>query len=245
MSRIENRVGIAPIETVEKYHFTTEEVCTFLQNKLNVFTTAARKDGRDDEDVKITLSSVKFSKKFVPFLIILPDNSLKSNRRDARDGKGNKEGIFSIFRNEESESSGRLSQSVWAALMPYTYNKQERNQFRDSAQLRNVLQLSVADSRDVANLCPPKCKNLDKNNEVCIFLIDPIKVFSDMVAAKDGSDRTKDNKPKYYIEIENETTKISATSYRYTVTKSPKKMKRQGVTGTDIMKLVRGSMNRD
>ncbi len=242
MSRIENRVGIAPIETVEKYHFTTEEVCTFLQNKLNVFTTAVRKEGRDDEDVKITLSSVKFSKKFVPFLAILPENALNNNRRNAKDGK---DGIFSIFRNEDSESSGRLKQSVWAALMPYTYNKRERNQFRDSAQLRNVLQLSVADSRDVANLCPPKCKNLDKSNEVCIFLIDPIKVFSDMVAAKDGSDRTKDHKPKYYIEIENETTKISVTSYRYTVTKSPKKMKRQGYSGTDIMKLVRGSMNKD
>ena len=69
MSDVKNRAGIRPAETVKKYSVTTDDVATFLQNKINVFTTNERNNGKKVEDIKINLISISFSKKYVPFLV--------------------------------------------------------------------------------------------------------------------------------------------------------------------------------
>lgn len=229
----ENRIGLVPVETVEKYEITTTQAAEHLQKRLNTLTSAARKNGVDIEDIQVTLVSVAFSKKFVPFMLILPEEAIHERR------KNDKEEIMGIFMNEETRDASKIEDCVWAGIKPYLYTKGDKKSFYDSSNLRKTLGLTSADVNTITKTCSPRIIKTDDRTKHVVCLIDPIRLFSDII--KRSGETDKNGIPKYLTNIK-EVKSINHETYKYFVTKEPKKHKKG--TSPDIIKIVRTSMTK-
>lgn len=235
MANIENRAGIAPVETVEKYELTTAQVSDFLQKRINTFTTVARNNGEEIEDIHVNVVSCEFSKKFVPFAIVLPEEAIAQKQN----GNGEKQ-IMRIFQSEENNELSRLVKPVWGAITAYLYTKNDKKSFIDSGNLKKTLNLTSGAASKVAGLCSPRIIRVDKERRYIICLVDPIRLFSDMV--RNGkTEVNKDNIPKYMVNIE-KVVKVGNGNFKYIITKEPKK-RSDGGAGLDILKIVADSVN--
>lgn len=235
MANIENRAGIVPVETVKKYEINTSQVGEYLQTRINGFTSAARKNGIEMEDIPINVITMEFSKKFTPFIVILPEEAIAQ-----RSGKDEKEGIMSIFQNEDNGELSKLEKPVWSAIASYLYTKNDKKCFTDSGNLRKTLGLTTGDANKIASYCSPKIIKVEKDRRHVVCLIDPIRVFSDMIRAE--NETTKDGAPKYMTMIE-KSVKLSHGNFKYYITKEPKKRSGNGGAGPDIIRFVRESMS--
>ena len=228
-----SRTGITPVETVEKYEITTAHVAEYLQKRLNTFTTAARNNGVSIEDIPVNVVSIEFTKKFVPFAVILPEEAI------AQRSGGDKDGISAIFQSEDNNDLQKLEKPVWSAIMAYLYTKQDKKAFTDSGNLKKTLGLTTGIANKIAGLCSPRIIKTDKEHRHVVCLIDPIRLFSDMI--KNQGETNKEGAPKYFTIID-KTVRLSHENYKYMVTKDPKKHNNEAV-GPDILKIVRESMS--
>jgi len=229
MSNNGNRAGLQPVETVEKFEIATSQVADFLQKRLNTFTSTARKNGIDIPDVQISLVSIDWTKKFVPMMIVLPEEAIKSRG-------ANGQGIYDIFKDESNDNVSKIEKPIWDALLSFIYTKDDKKAFLNSGLLKKNLSLTSRMASEIAGLCSPKImKSNDSSRKSVVFLIDPIKVISDMI--KTGNDDvTKQGVPRYFTVIE-KVERISHENYKYFVTKEPKKQKKDNVS--DILRIVK------
>lgn len=235
MSNNENRTGIVPVETVEKYEITTTQVNEYLQKRLNTFTTVARNNGFECEDIHVNVVSFEFSKKFAPFAIVLPEEAI------AEKSGGKEEGIMKIFQNEDNAELSRMTKPVWSAIASYLYTKNDKKSFVDSGNLKKTLALTSGMASQIAGLCSPRIIRVDRDHKHITCLIDPIRIFSDMIR-KDKNEVNKDGAPKYMVFID-KAVKVGNGNYKYYITKEPKKRNGGNGAGLDILKIVRDSMN--
>lgn len=235
MANNENRTGIVPVETVEKYEITTQQVNEYLQKRMNTFTTTARNNGEEIEDIHVNVVSFEFSKKFAPFAIVLPDDAIAE-----RKNKGKDEGIMQIFQSEENNNLQKLSKPVWGAIASYLYTKNDKKSFVDSGNLKKTLGLTSGMANQIAGLCSPRIIKVDREHRHITCLLDPIRIFSDMVR-KGSNEVNKDGAPKYMVMID-KVEKIGSGNYKYTISKEPKKRNHGGNSGIDILRIVRESV---
>jgi hypothetical protein len=232
-----NRIGYSPIETVETYKFTTNDVRDFLQQRINMMINAARQKGSNCEDVQITLISMPYSKKFAPFVAVLPEEAIKKRTSESGDH------VMKVFQNDENRELANLQEPVWDAVSSFVYVKGDKKAFLNSSDYKAKLGISTTAAREIAGLCSPKMMRIgDHNSKTVVFLIDPIRVFSTMVKKNQSEINPKTHAPAYVVEAEYE--KIDRDNCSYRVMKKPRERKRNEGVNDKLSKILRGSLNR-
>lgn len=208
---IKTRAGVVPADDKIPFDITTKMVEQFLQeDKIDKLVALMRKNGKNHGDVKVRLISAKCSKKFIPFLILLPTSIIKGS------GKNRNEYEPSIFDPEDEDNSVKLEEEFYKLLKCYCFTRDEVEAFF-TATWRNELGISLKVAHSLKNSSKPKVQkfNNGKTKFVACF-IDPYKVFKDMLTDMNNPDK------RFDIEI-SETHRLSNSDYKYKVSRSDKK----------------------
>lgn len=200
---LKTKSGAVPVQTEVPFSFSTDDVQSYLQKKFNNVTDVMKKNGINQGDVNILVTTLRCSKKFMPFLLVLPLNTLegKQNRHDNE---------LDIFNPDSSERSEKLKQPFYNLVGAYTYNKKDGDAFF-SPEWRRALGISVKISHMLKSTRTPKIQKVNKGkNQYVVVLIDPIRIFHDML------ENVEDATEKFKVQIDH-VEQIKAGNYRYEI----------------------------
>lgn len=199
------RSGLRPANTEVPYIITTEDAERYLQKKVDAIVAVmnSNADGNNrQEPVQITLMSLKCSKKFHPFFLMLPTNTLV--------GKGKNKEELQIFNPEESEGQTRIKPLLYKLVKSFRYEKRDESVWFNS-QWRSVLGIRHQTVQILKDHRLLKIQRFNKGkNSYVTCVIDPIRLFHDML-----EDPTNDDE-RFRVYI-NKTTPIRAGHAEYEV----------------------------
>ena len=226
------RAGIQPSEQELPFSITTSDVETYLQRKLNVVVNGMRQNGiytGDDIDVKVI--TVEMGSKFIPFTVVLPMNVLKNTNKKKRP-----KDELSIFNPKEADETLNMHDQIMKLFSSYTFDKADGEAFF-SSDWRRARGVSTTTSAVLKRNRLPQIQKLNNGNmERVTFLIDPIRVFHDMLIMDN-------NNTDFKIEIE-KWQKIRSGEFRYDMKRviNKKKGKKGGNDFADELtrKMMRG-----
>lgn len=179
---LKTRSGLVPVENELPFNITTTDAEEFLQGKIDQMIAAINKNGGHQDDVKIMLFSSKCSRKFVPFMILLPTLVLKGKDKKKRDSSE-----LTIFNPENTEKQAILKNEFYVLLQCFMYDKNDEKSFFSNTA-RSSLGITLKTSHTLKANRIPKVQKLNKGNtEYVTCLIDPIRLFHDMLT--DVNDR--------------------------------------------------------
>lgn len=168
------RGGIEPSKDKEIYPITTDMARNYLQNKFSLICQGCRERGVHIDDINIILYSQKIGKTFIPFLLILPEEVLERGKND--------ENIPWCFRTDTEDAGVRLFQPFFELLKPYTYSKEDRNAFFHSRDWKQARQIEGRKRNALLKYATPKIEILGDAGRKVVVLIDPIRLFHDMLS---------------------------------------------------------------
>ena len=202
---LETRAGLTPNERELPYSITTSDVESYLQKKVSVVTN---RDGGGDVNVRVYTTEA--GKAFLPFVVILPLDVLENN------GKKIKKDMPTIFNTREESGVASMKSSFYKLFAPYVYTKDDESAFF-SDDWRRARHVNRETSPVLKSLRTPKVTSMENGNiQVVSFMIDPLRVFHDMLQMEDG--RT------FRVDIQG-WQKIQTGEYRYDVTRCVNKGK--------------------
>lgn len=223
MYDMETRSGLKPVNSGDvPFEITTEQAEDFIQKKFNAITRQARDNGENIEDVKVTLTTLLTGKAFAPFLIVLPTSILKSNNNNKKNRNGKKEEL-SIFNPVETSAKPYIHDGLHMQLQCYEYTTDDRRVFFDR-NWKNALGVTQRDSDFLRYNSTLRIQKLNRGREEFItVLLDPLKVFSDML-------ENPNNPGKNFSVVIDEFVKVAGGMYKYHVVRVPKsgKNKKKG-----------------
>ena len=185
------RAGIQPSEKELPFSITTTDVEEYMQRKLNVVVNGMRQNGlwRGD-DIEVKVITVEMGSKFVPFTVVLPTNVLK----DRKNRQSNDE--LSIFNPKDNDMTANVYEPIMKMFASYVFDKADGEAFY-SADWRRARGVSTTTSAVLKRNRLPRVQKLNNGSmERVTFLIDPIRVFHDMLMMDN-------NNTNFRIEIEN------------------------------------------
>ena len=203
-SNFNTRAGLKPSEKELPFVISTTDVSNYLNQRLD----ALIKTMADPVDIELTVASVEAGSKFVPFTVVLSPNAIANKSKYT---SKNKDDEPSVFRPNDNDGSVRLLDPVAKLLAVYSYDKSDGEAFF-SADWRRARGVSTNGSAILKKNRTPrimKFKTQKGSVDRVIFLIDPIRVFHDMLVMDD-------NPSNFHIEIVN-WNKIRQGEYRYDV----------------------------
>lgn len=216
----QHSVGYKPIETVERYKFTTDDIREFLQGRIEAIGAKLKQNpqkGKEVADCQLVLISHKSSDVFYPLLAILPENVIKQTHRDPD--------MPDIFWGDDEQF--KMVDNVYGGIYAFAFTKAEKNGLLKSSTWRNSLKLSSREASWIAKYSFPRVVKIKGSGGVqryVIMLLDPVKIFREMVKGpNDVVDKMKG--PNFDIEVHAE--RMNGRMCRYEVQKSPKKNKRR------------------
>jgi len=177
-----------------KLTITTKDCEKFIQDNFNRITKDIRNRGlKDEPEVKIHLSSLKFNKNsgFIPFIIIMS--------KDVMEKEKSMNDISSIFREDEEDKTCSLKSPYWALLCKYAFDKNDLGYFRSTSWRRDYRMTSQS-VNELTKLCKPMRRE-NKDDDLVIMIIDPIRVMHDMLID------TSNPNQKFVVEIKKDKTK--------------------------------------
>lgn len=197
----QNRAGVQPeMQKDLSYIIRTNEVEKYLQKKLDALYAAA---GKGDSP-RITIKSVEMSRFFYPFIVSLNTDCTSTS------GDGNTK-INAFFQSDSSDQYVKLDPILYQLFKNYVYDKDDKKAFFADA-FRRELALSKDRSATLENLRQPKIMKFNGGKEeYIIFLIDPLRVFHDMLTSE--SDKREFN----VIIVKEKIKKINTGEYQYKV----------------------------
>jgi hypothetical protein len=211
------RAGIRPSEKELPFSITTADVEEYLQRKLNVVVNGMRKDSNyTGEDIEVKVITVEMGSKFIPFTVVLPMSVLTNKRK-----RQPKEEL-SIFNPKDSDATVTIYEPIMRMFSSYTFDKADGEAFF-SSDWRRARGVSTTTSAVLKRNRVPRVQKLNNGTmERVTFLIDPIRVFHDMLVMDD-------NATNFRIEID-DWQKIKSGEFRYDMTRvvSKKKGKKGG-----------------
>lgn len=210
---VKTRAGLVPVETEMPYSITTEEAEEFLQQKFDAIVSAMQKKGEHQEDVKIMLFTTKCSKKFMPFMVLLPLSVLKGKKERKNDYE------LDLFNPESSEKIAKLKDPFYQLIGSFIYNKNDESSFFSNAW-RQALGVSLKTSHMLKANRTPKIQKFNKGaSEYVVCMLDPVRLFHDMLTDVNNKDA------KFGVEIAH-TECIKSTNFRYEVLRVARKKKK-------------------
>lgn len=206
------RAGITPSEQELPFSVTTSQVEEYLQRKLNVVVNGMRQNGfYHGEDIDVRVITVELGSKFIPFTVVLPMNVLKDKRKQRRNNDEP-----SVFNPKDSDGTVAIHDSIAKMFSSYTYDKSDGEAFF-SADWRRARGVSTTTSALLKRNRVPRVQKFGGNMEMVTFLIDPIRVFHDMLMMDN-------NNANFMIEIDN-WQKLRSGEFRYDMRRVVRKKK--------------------
>lgn len=200
-SEIRTRSGVTPNEQALPYSITTSKVESYLQDKIDVVVNRmAKENGGKVEDISIRVYTTEAGKAFLPFVVILPMDVLQQRNKQ-------KKKMASIFDTKSEDGTAAMKTEFYELFKSYVYNKDDEAAFF-SDEWRRLRHVSRETSPVLKSLRTPKVNKMDNGHlQVVSFMIDPIRVFHDMLASDD-------DRRNFKVDVVN-WQKIQTGEYRY------------------------------
>lgn len=175
----ETRSGLRPDESHLPFVITTKDVQNYLQKRIDVVLEEQRKNGEYISDVKImNIISIDASSTFIPMLVFLPESVIEQEKYAPV--KGN-----SIFNTNPKGRALRLNNVIFNVLSPYMYDQRDRESF-GTGLMKNTLKMSREKIYRIQEWSKPSLfKTRNGKSRNIVLLIDPIRVFYDMLKYTD------------------------------------------------------------
>lgn len=152
-----------------EYLVSTNEVRTYLQNKVDRICDTIKANGGEHLKVTVSLTSEKFGKSFVPFLIALPGC--------VEDRATSNSNIPESLRPNDEDDGVRLKKPFYQLFANYCYDNNDRKALSGQGIIKN-LGLYRGANREIQSLIKPKKENFGESTYI-LFLLDPIRLFRD------------------------------------------------------------------
>jgi len=194
------RAGLQPSQNDElSFKITTGAVEKYLQDRMNAVVRIARERHDKDNDeknisypnVNIRVYTPKAGRNFYPFIITLPLDVLVDEEERQKDG------FYSIYDTDSDEDGKKqylIKDAYWKVLEPFQYTKKDASAFTTDV-FKRTLGVKHAAAIFIKDIRTPKV--LDPTNsgkKVVTMLLDPLKIFHDMV-------KTDDDRRNYVVDI--------------------------------------------
>lgn len=215
---LKTKSGLTPVENEIPFTITTEQAEAFLQKQFD--GAVALCNQKDDEhrqgEVRIMLLTVKCSKKFAPFMLLLPTNVLMGKKERKNDQE------LDIFNPGSSDKIAKLKSPFFNLVGSYMYDKNDERCFFSNSW-RQALGVSLKTSQMLKNNRIPKIQRFNKGqNEYVACMIDPLRLFHAMLASVDDND---DKINKFGVEIAS-TEQIKSGNWKYETYRVARKKKK-------------------
>jgi hypothetical protein len=153
------------------------------------------------------LFSTKCSKKFIPFMLLMPLSVLKG-KKDRKDTDE-----LDMFNPGNSDKVAQMKDSLWKLISAYTYDKKDENAFFSNVW-RQSLGINYRMSHTLKANRLPKIQKFNKGqNEYVVCWIDPLRLFHDMLTDTEHKDAS-------FRCIINSTDQIKGGNFKYEVYRS-------------------------
>lgn len=224
MDNVKTKAGIQPTQTELPFVISTSDAERFLQNKFNLLRGELG-------GTQVSLFTTEVSKKFLPFMLLLPTSVMQGNNHKQGGGE------LSIFKPDQSDSRVELKKEVYATIAPYVFNKADEQAFF-SPDWKREREVSSSMSNKLKYTRTPHIQKYNNNKvQFVAMLIDPIRLFHDMLSNPDVNEQ-------FRISIRS-VEKVKTGEYRYDVTKMahvPKKSNKNydEILANEINRKMRG-----
>lgn len=214
---VKTRAGLTPVENEVPYAITTEQAEEFLQQKIEAVVKMMNNNGANvTDDIKIMMFTSRCSKKFMPMMLLMPTSVLKGKKE-----KKNQDEL-DMFNPESSEKLAKMKDPIWNLVKCYIYDNSDEAAFFSNAW-RQALGVSLKTSHVLKANRLPKIQKFNKGqNEFVACLIDPVRLFHDML------EDVNNNSAKFNVYI-GQVDQIKSGNYKYevyrTITKNKNKNK--------------------
>lgn len=225
------RAGLTPSEKELPFSITTSDVEQYLQRKLNVVVNGMRQDPDikyTGEDIEVKLVTVEMGSNFIPFTAVFPMNIVKSKPRRPKDE-------LSIFNRKDEDETVVIYEPIAKMISSYMFDKSDGEAFF-SVDWRRARGVSTNRSSTLKHNRVPRIQKFNNGNmERVTVLIDPIRIFHDMLVMEN-------NNTNFRIEIK-DWQKIRSGEFRYDMKRvlNSKKNKKGG--GNDFVDELSRKMN--
>lgn len=199
------RAGINPTETELPFSISTHQVEEYLQKKIDVILNRVSQENgsTDKESIDVRVYTTEAGGNFLPFVIILPMEALEEK------AKKQNRNTPSIFNAKDADGTASMKPELYKLFSSYIYTKDDESAFF-SEDWRRARRVRRETSPVLKSLRTPKVTNMENGRlQVVSFMIDPLRVFHDMLSMKD------DNR-SFKVDI-NGWQKMQTGEYRYDV----------------------------
>lgn len=233
MAMIKTRSGLTPDENRLFIEISTEDVERYLQKKFDAVSAKLRASGVDAPNIDVHVDSGEASRKFVPLAITLSLDVIEDKRAKEKGNNRDELPMFNPTRNTGNYAN--ISAPYWKILEAYQYDKKDRILFQSSDWCRKK-EVSRESSRNLVMLSVPRIHQVDKDMKVVLMLLDPVRIFYDMLVDIEHTGR------KFLVRIDSlkkqETGEFIYTVFRYT--DKSKKSKKKFNLAEELNRKIRG-----
>lgn len=204
MKTFQVRAGLEPCQKDMAFNITTTEVQQYIQKKINV--VVQKFNPELSGKVNITVYTTEAGRRFFPFVVLLPKIVIDEEVEEANDKLP---GIYQMNRQEQNSS---IKEPIMKALSIYCYTNDDKNAFK-SDDWRRRTGVSRSTAFFIMDMIKPKLITKIQDVEFIQIIIDPVRVFHDMLKME-GDD--KESKQDFYVEIRS-WKKLKLGEYKYNV----------------------------
>lgn len=193
---IKTRAGIAPSNKALPFSVTTSDVEEYLQKRVDAMVKASQGKVKG---CSVKVYSTESGRNFIPFVVVLPTDIILNKAKKADDE------MEYIFNQKNDDVNVSIDQSYYKLFSSYTYDRNDEDAFF-SDDWRRRAGVYKQTAYTLKKLRTPKVMTFS-GTKVILFMIDPLRVFHDMVVSED-------DKRDFLIDITN-IKKMETGKFRY------------------------------
>lgn len=183
-NNVNTKAGIRPDENELPFSISTHQVEEYLQKKVNAVVNRI-----GEEDVQIQVYSTEAGKAFIPFMVILPTSVMKNGKNKSQDKSIPR--IFLGGVETQEDTSANMKEEFYKVFSPYIYSKTDEAAFF-SEDWRRARKVNRDTSPILKRYRTPRVSKFNNGKETVVMLmIDPMRVFHDMLTIPDDNRQFK------------------------------------------------------
>lgn len=185
------RSGLRPNDEELPFVITTSDVEKYLQTKVDTILETMHRDGkrRDLNHIDVRVYTTEAGSRFVPFIVVLPLDVLEGNKRASNSEP-------SIFNPKSDDRTATMINEFYHLFAGYIFNRDDEKCLFSDEHWRRERGVSRQTSDMLKSMRRPKVSTLgprDNRVQAVMFLIDPIRIFHDMLIISSRSSEFRIN----------------------------------------------------